>query len=130
MYTNDYNKALERIKTAIELAKDMQNYERCGQVLLHYERTEAWKCLQDVIREYHEQIAFCGLPAGYTMYSHVRFEQVSDAVIRDQLTYFGSRISAYVLARESQKELAKRICEWLDRKFKQGMPEDASEWRS
>ena len=117
MYTKDYNLILERMKTATELAHDFDNYMRCDDVLRHYERTKAWNCLQDVIREYRQQLEFCGLFEGIRLYSDVQLAQVSDQEICAQLRYIGLRIPAYVLVRESQKELAKRICEWLDKNF-------------
>lgn len=115
MYTNDYNKILERMKTAVELAHDLDNYERCSHVLQHYERIEAWHILQSLICEYFEQIEICGLLEGIRLYGNVQLAQVSDQELCAQLRYIGLRIPAYVLVRESQKELAERICEWLDK---------------
>lgn len=117
MYTNDYNKVLERMKTAIELTRDICNYERCRQTAIQYDRTEAWNCLQDMVSEYREQIKILGLSEGICLYGNVQLAQVSDQELCVQLRYIGSRIPAYVLVRESQKELAKRICKWLDKKL-------------
>lgn len=114
MYSNDYNKVMERMKTAFDLVKDMNNYERCIHVLQHFDRIEAWKCLQDVIVEYHAQIEICGLSEGVRLYGNVPLAQVNDQELQIQLMYIGQRIPAYVLVRESQTELAKRICEWLE----------------
>lgn len=116
MYTNDYNKVLERMKTAVELAHDLDNYERCRHALQHYERVEAWHILQGLIREYFRQIEICGSLEGIRLYGNVQLAQVSDQELCTQLRYIGLRIPAYVLVRESQKELAKRICEWLDKR--------------
>lgn len=116
MYANDYNKILGRMKTAVELARDLDNYERCRHALQHYERVEAWKILQSLIHEYFEQIEICGSLEGVRLYGNVQLAQVSDQELCAQLRYIGPRIPAYVLVRESQKELAKRICEWLDKR--------------
>ena len=113
MYTNDYNKALERLNTVSELAKDLRNYEQSMYLLRHYSRMEAWNCLQSIIREYHEQIEICGLMEGVRLYNNVPLAYVSDQELQNQLMYIARRIPMYVLARESEKELAKRISEWL-----------------
>lgn len=115
MYTNDYNKVLERMKTTIELAKDMQNDQRCREVLRDYDRLKAWNCLQDIIHEYRLQIEFCGLPEGIRLHQ-VLLAQISDDELRMQLWYFGRHIPTYVLVREGSHELGKHICEWLDKK--------------
>lgn len=113
MYTDEYNKALERVKTGLDLAKDYANMQRCSRNLQQYNRLQAWNCLQDVIREYHDQIAIIGGFEGIRLYRNVPLASVSDEELRSQLQYFGQRIPAYVLVREGQKELGKRIHEWL-----------------
>ena len=56
MYRNEYEKALEQVKTAVEFARDCSNISQ----------------------------------------------------------YIASHIPVYVLLREGEKELARRICHWLD----------------
>ena len=44
----------------------------------------------------------------------VPLEQFSDIHIQNQLQYIANHIPVYVLLWEGEKELAKRICQWLD----------------
>ena len=44
----------------------------------------------------------------------VPLEQFSDTHIQNQLQYIANHIPVYVLLREGEKELAKRIFQWLD----------------
>lgn len=114
MYTYQYNQAIEMMKTSNGLAKDYRNYQRCKQVLQQYERNCAWECLQDMIREYKEQIEACSSLEEGTLVSNVSMESYSDNNIRGQIAYIGQRIPLYVMMREGKKEAVKRICEWLD----------------
>lgn len=113
MYTDEYNKALERLKTGLDLAKDYRHMQLCIQNLQQYNRRQAWNCLQDVIQEYHEQITIIGGLEGIRLYSDVPLGTISDEELRSQLQYFGQRIPAYVLVREGEKELGKQLHEWL-----------------
>ena len=114
MYTDEYKKALELVKTLAELEKDYRNQQRCAFNLRCFDRDQAWDCIQDIIKEYHAQIEYCGWRENMRLYSNVPKAQVSDTELQKQLMYFGARIPTYVLARESNKELAKKMCEWLD----------------
>lgn len=114
MYTNEYNKAVERLHTIAELAKDLGNYQQSMHLLRHYSRVESWNCLQKIIFDYHEQIELCGLAEGIRLYSNVQLSQYSDQEIYSQLMYVARRIPIYVLVRESKKELAKQINKWLE----------------
>ena len=120
MYTDEYNKALERLKTGLDLAKDYANMQRCSRNLQQYNRLQAWNCLQDVIREYHDQITIIGGFEGIRLHRNVALTSVSDEALRSQLQYFGQRIPVYVLVREGQKELGKRIDKWLEQKKQRG----------
>ena len=72
--------------------------------------------MQDMIREYAPQINEFGfLVDGMQVVEGVSLEQFTDEHIQTQLRYLIRRIPVYVLLREGQKELAKRICRWLDR---------------
>ena len=113
MYTNDYNKALERLNTVSELAKDLHNYEQSMYLLQHYSRIEAWNCLQSIIREYYEQIEVCGLIERVRLYNNMPLAEVSDQELQNQLMYIAQRIPMYVLARESKKKLARKMSKWL-----------------
>lgn len=115
MYQNDYERTLERVKSAVELAKDYGNISRCEFNLQHYSRDQALACLQDMIREYAVQIDTFGFMVdGMQVVRGVPLEQFTDDHIRVQLQYLTRRIPAYVLLREGQKDLAKRLCQWLD----------------
>ena len=83
---------------------------------MHYFiRGQAITCLQDMIREYESQIDTFGLWIdGVRVVHGVPLEQFSDIHIQNQLQYIASHIPVYVLLREGEKELAKRICQWLD----------------
>ena len=115
MYQKDYERTLERVKSAVELAKESSNISRCEFNLQHYNRGPALACLQDMIREYAVQIDTFGfIVDGMQVIRGVPLEQFTDEHIRAQLQYLIRRIPAYVLLREGQQELAKRICRWLD----------------
>lgn len=114
MYTEEYKKALELVKTLAELEKDYRNQQRCAFNLRCFDRDQAWDCIQDIIKEYHAQIEYFGWRENVRLYPNVSKAQVSDESLQQQLMYLGARIPTYVLARESDKELAKKINEWLD----------------
>lgn len=115
MYQKDYERTLERVNSAVELTKDCGNISRCEFNLQHYNRGQALACLQDMIREYAPQINEFGfLVDGMQVVEGVPLEQFTDEHIQTQLRYLIRRIPVYVLLREGQKELAKRLCQWLD----------------
>ena len=115
MYRNEYEKALEQVKTAVEFARDCSNISRCETNMRYFNRGQALICLQDMIREYESQInIFCLCIDGMRVIYGVPLEQFSDMHIQNQLQYIASHIPVYVLLREGEKELAKRICQWLD----------------
>ena len=115
MYRNEYEKALEQVKTAVEFARDCSNISRCETNMHYFNRGQAMTCLQDMIREYESQINTFGLWIdGVRVVHGVPLEQFSDIHIQNQLQYIASHIPVYVLLREGEKELAKRICQWLD----------------
>jgi cobalamin biosynthesis Co2+ chelatase CbiK len=117
MYQNDYNKALEHIKTSIEVVKDHQNIMRCEQAVLDFSRETAWKCIQDLIYEYESEIVLFGaLCDGKTIYRNINPNTLSDDELRRQLVYIARHIPIYVLMRKGEEELAKRICQWIDRR--------------
>ena len=115
MYQKNYDKTIERMQSAVELAKDYSNMKRCEENLQHYNRERAWACLQDMIREYAEQINIFGrlFDGKYVIWGVIP-ETKSDDDIKNDLLYISSHIPAYVLLKEGEKELAKRVCEWLD----------------
>lgn len=115
MYRNEYEKALEQVKTAVEFARDCSNISRCETNMHYFNRGQAITCLQDMIREYESQIDTFGLWIdGVRVVHGVPLEQFSDIHIQNQLQYIASHIPVYVLLREGEKELARRICHWLD----------------
>ena len=115
MYRNEYEKALEQVKTAVEFARDCSNISRCETNMRYFNRGQALTCLQDMIREYESQINTFGLWIdGVRVVYGVPLEQFSDIHIQNQLQYITSHIPVYVLLREGEKELAKRLCQWLD----------------
>lgn len=115
MYQKDYERTLERLNSAVELTKDCDNISRCEFNLQHYNRGQALACLQDMIREYAPQINEFGfLVDGMQVVEGVPLDQFTDEHIQTQLRYLIRRIPVYVLLREGQKELAKRLCQWLD----------------
>lgn len=115
MYQSEYEKALEQVKTAVEFAKDCNNITRCENTLRNFERGQAMACLQDMIREYGSQIDAFGIWFdGIRVVNGVPLDQFSDLDIQIQLQYVSQHIPAYVLLREGEKELAKRVCRWLD----------------
>ena len=115
MYRNEYEKALEQVKTAVEFARDCSNISRCETNMRYFNRGQAMACLQDMIREYESQINTFGLWIdGVRVVYGVPLEQFSDTHIQNQLQYIANHIPVYVLLREGEKELAKRIFQWLD----------------
>mgnify|MGYP004673877079 FL=1 len=115
MYQSEYEKALEQVKTAVEFAKDCSNINRCENALCNFERGQAMACLQDMIREYGSQIDALGIWVdGVRVVNGVPLEQITDLEIRIQLQYVSRHIPTYVLLREGEKELAKRVCRWVD----------------
>ena len=115
MYQKDYERTLERVNSAVELTKDCSNISRCETNLRYYNRKQALACLQDMIREYAPQINEFGfLVDGMQVVEGVPLDQFTDEHIHAQLRYLIRRIPVYVLLREGQKELAKRLCQWLD----------------
>ena len=115
MYRENYDKTIERMHSAMELAKDYSNMKRCEENLQHYNRERAWMCLQDMLREYAVQIDTFGFWVdGVRLIKGVTLESLSDQVVQTQLRYIGLHIPAYVLLEEGEKELAKRMCDWLD----------------
>ena len=115
MYRECYDKTIERMKSAVELAKDYSNKKRCEENLQHYNRERAWICLQEMLREYAVQIDTFGLWVdGVRLLKGVTLENLGDQVLQIQLRYIYSHIPVYVLFKEGEKELARRVCEWLD----------------
>ena len=115
MYQEEYEKALEQVKTAVVFVKDCSNITRCENALRNFERGQAMACLQDMIQEYGSQINTFGTWVdGVRVVYGVPLEQFTDLEIRIQLQYVSQHIPAYVLLREGEKELAKRVCRWLD----------------
>ncbi len=115
MYQDECEKALARVKTAIEFAKDCCNINRCEGNVYHFNRGQALICLQDMIWEYESQITTLGLLVDGVYVRHgVPLEQLSDVDVQNQLQYIGRHIPAYILLREGKKALAKQICQWLD----------------
>lgn len=115
MYRNDYERTLERIKTASELSKDYSNMKKCDSLLNNYDRLIAWEGLQNLLREYGSQINFFGRAVdGVKLYQNVPLDSISDDELKNQLIYLRRHIPVYVLIRESESELAKRIWSWLN----------------
>ena len=115
MYQDEYEKALEQVKNAVEFAGDCSNITRCENALRNFERGQAMARLQDMIQEYGSQIDTFGIWFdGVRVVYGVPLEQFTDLEIRIQLQYVSRHIPAYVLLREGEKELAKRVCRWLD----------------
>lgn len=115
MYQDEYEKALEQVKTAVEFVKDCNNITRCENALRNFERGQAMAYLQDMIQEYGSQINTFGIWGdGVRVVNGVPLEQITDLEIRIQLQYVSRHIPAYVLLREGEKELAKRVCRWVD----------------
>ena len=116
MYQSEYEKALEQVKTAVEFARDCNNITRCENTLRNFERGQAMACLQDMIWEYGSQIDAFGVRVdGVRVVNGVPLEQFTDLDIWIQLQYVSQHIPAYVLLREGEKELAKRVCRWVDK---------------
>ena len=115
MYQDEYEKALEQVKNAVEFAGDCSNITRCENALRNFERGQAMARLQDMIQEYGSQIDTFGIWVdGVRVVYGVPLEQFTDLEIRIQLQYVSRHIPAYVLLREGEKELAKRVCRWVD----------------
>lgn len=115
MYQNEYEKALEQVKKAVEYARDCSNITRCENTLRNFERRQALTCLQDMIWEYESQINTFGIWVdGVRVVYGVPLEQFTDLHIQMQLQYVIRHIPVYVLLREGEKELAKQVCRWLD----------------
>ena len=117
MYRESYDKTIEQMQSAVELAKDYSNMKRCEENIQRYNRERAWTCLQDMIREYAEQINIFGrlFDGKYVIWGVIP-ETKSDDDIKNDLSYIGKHIPAYVLIKEGEKELAHRIGKWLDGK--------------
>ena len=116
MYRKDYEMMLEHMKTACDLINDYSNMQRCEQSIRCFNRIEAWQCLQDLIPAYWEQIEFFGsLFDGVKIYRNVDLALMNDELLRDQLAYICRHIPVYVLLRKGEEELAKKICEWIDK---------------
>lgn len=114
MCQDEYEKMVERIKTAAELAKDYQNFLRCRDCLSYFDRKQAWQCLQDMVNEYGDLIQTHGfLFDGQYLVKGVSLKQLSDAELQAQILYIGQHIPVYVLLREGDKEAEKRIYQWL-----------------
>ena len=115
MYRNEHEKLLERVSTAEELAKDFGNINRCESSLRNFVRENAIACLHDMLREYQNEINIIGfLVDGVHVIYGISLDHFSDTDIQTQLQYLIRHIPVYVLLREGEKELAKRICHWLD----------------
>ena len=79
MYRNEYEKALEQVKTAVEFARDCSNISRRETNMHDFIRGQALTCLQDMIREYESQINTFGLWIdGVRVVHGVPLEQFSD----------------------------------------------------
>ena len=86
MYRNEYEKALEQVKTAVEFARDCSNISRCETNMRYFNRGQAMSCLQDMIREYVDQINTFGLWIdGVRVVHGVPLEQFSDMHIEYRL---------------------------------------------
>ena len=117
MYQKEYDKTLEYIKNSVDFVKDYRNMTRCEQMIQHFTREEAWRCLQDMIREYWTEIeVFGSLWDGSIIYRNVNPITLSDSELRGQLTYIGRHIPIYILIRKGESELAKKICQWIDKR--------------
>lgn len=118
MYRNDYNKTLERIKTARELSRDFDNLQKCDQVLREFDRGQAIAVLNDVILDYSGFINTYGfLFDGVCVIKNIPLFQISDDALMGQIRYLMQHIPAYVLIREGEKELAKKINNWINRQY-------------
>ena len=116
MYNKDYERVLELIKNAAEFSKDYDNTLRCKKNVDQFQRTEAWKCLQDMIQEYWSQIEFFGcLFDGITINRNIDPSSLSDDSIKAQLAYISRHIPAYVLLRKGDEEMAKKLSEWINK---------------
>ena len=114
MYQQEYNNALEWIKTNISLINDYNNMLRCEKNIKMYVRNEAYKCLQNMLREYKAQIDFFGMFVdGICVCCNEASNYMSDDSIKNQLIYIGNHIPLYALVREGNEKLAKKICEWM-----------------
>ena len=119
MYRNDYDKTLERIHTTTELVKDVENIQKCNQILRWYERGQAISIVNDVTREYRDQINLYGsLIDGTYVIENAPLSEMYDSELIAQINYIEQHIPVYVLMREGEKELAKKINEWLNSKHR------------
>lgn len=115
MYRNDYNKTLERIKTAGELSKDFENLQRCDRVLREFDREQAISVLTDVIRDYKSSINTYGFLFDGVRVVEINLpRQIKDEDLTIQIRYIMRQIPAYILLREGEKELAKRVNDWIN----------------
>lgn len=123
MYRNDYEKTLERIKTASELSRDLDNLQRCDQVLRDFDRVQAISVLTSVIQDYRSLINTYGfLFDGVRVVDSIPLNQIGDGDLIAQIRYVMQHIPAYILLREGKKELAKRINDWVNHQY--GVPQN------
>ena len=123
MYRNDYEKTLERIKTASELSRDLDNLQRCDQVLRDFDRVQAISVLTNVIQDYRSLINTYGfLFDGVRVIDSIPLNQIGDGDLIAQIRYVMQHIPAYILLREGKKELAKRINDWVNHQY--GVPQN------
>ena len=123
MYRNDYNKTLERIKTAGELSKDFENLQRCDRVLREFDREQAISVLTDVIRDYKSSINTYGFLFDGVRVVEINLpRQIKDEDLTIQIRYIMRQIPAYILLREGEKELAKRVNDWINHQY--GVPQN------
>ena len=117
MYQNEYEKALEYLKTAGDCVRDLGNLNRCDQNIHNFERSQAWQCLQDMICEYEVQIKLFGvLIDGKKIIHNLDPQSVSDDDVKDQLLYLQRHIPLYVLMRKGEETLAKKLGQWISGK--------------
>lgn len=115
MYSNKYKELVDRMKTASELIDDHQNYQRCMREAQNFDRSRAWSCLQDMYAHYQRQISVYGaLFDGTYVVRNVAPNMYSDAELIRQLVYIAKHIPSYILIREGENELGKRIGHWID----------------
>ena len=92
---------IEQIKFEWELAKACHNIKRCEQILHNYERYTAWRCLQDMIKEYWIQInQLNGAPI-----IRVVLREMSDDQIKEQLVYVADNIPIWLLISKIIEEM-------------------------
>jgi len=49
-----------RVLSVLEFVQAKSDYDRCMRVCTHFNRADAERCLQDMIRKYHDQINLYG----------------------------------------------------------------------